>query len=349
MSLTPQMEATRKELEDKNSDHKGMAVEDKARVRPRRRRPFFRRKWTLLDRRSFGGVMAMHLLSLLAPFYFTWPAFWLAVVLYIITGLFGVTLSYHRQLSHKSFKLPKWLEYTFAYMGVHSLQGDPIDWVSTHRIHHQFVDTERDPHSPTVYGFWFGHIAWIFDSYDLTEKVNPKYIEKFEERNEKRKTFSNIFVGYLKYGRPKNAEDLQKQAFYRFIRRTYILHHFGLAIILYVVGGLPFLVWGMGVRIVCFQHVTFSLNSAGHMWGKQQWNTGDQSRNNWMVALLMFGEGWHNNHHAFEYSARHGLEWWQFDVTWWIILFLEAIGLATDVKLPSRNHMQKLAIQPKSE
>ena len=264
-----------------------MTVEGKARVRPRRRRPLFRRKWTLLDRRSFGGVMAMHLLSLLAPFYFTWPAFWLAVVLYILTGLFGVTLSYHRQLSHKSFKLPKWLEYTFAYMGVHALQvskyftsqcschflfffhsfvilylcvlqGDPIDWASTHRIHHQFVDTERDPHSPSVEGFFFGHIAWIFDSYGLTEKVNPKYVESFKERDEKRKTFSNIFVGYLKYGRPKNVEDLQKQAFYRFIRSTYILHHFGLAIILYVVGGLPFLVWGM-VRYLFFYHTNILL------------------------------------------------------------------------------------------
>ncbi|KAA0044452.1 hypothetical protein IC582_017403 [Cucumis melo] len=341
------METIRKELEDKNSDQKAMAVGDKARVRSRRR-PFFRRKWTTLDKRSAGAFLVMHFLCLLAPFYFTWPAFWLAVALYIITGLFGLTLSYHRHLTHKSFKLPKWLEYTFAYIGVHTLQGDPIDWVSTHRYHHQFVDTERDPHTPTQ-GFLFGHIAWIFDSYGLTKKVCPKHVEDFEAKDEKRKSTKNMFVGYLKYGRPNNAEDLQKQAFYRFLRRTYILHHFGLAIILYAVGGLPFLTWGMGVRTVCFQHVTFAVNSLGHMWGNQPWNTGDQSRNNWVLALLIFGEGWHNNHHAFEYSARHGLEWWQFDVTWWVILFLQALGLATDLKLPSKHHMHKLAIQPKSE
>lgn len=339
------MEGTRKELEDKNNDQKAMVVEDESPVTPRRR-PIFRRKWTTIDKRSAGAFLVMHLLCLLAPFYFTWPAFWLAVVLYIITGLFGLTLSYHRHLTHKSFKLPKWLEYTFAYIGVHTFQGDPIDWVSTHRYHHQFVDTERDPHTPTL-GFWFGHIAWIFDSYGLTKKVSPKNVENFKERDEKRKTFSNIFVGYLKYGRPNNAEDLQKQAFYRFLRRTYILHHLALALILYAIGGLPFLVWGMGVRTVCFQHVTFAVNSLGHMWGNQQWNTGDQSRNNWVLALLIFGEGWHNNHHAFEYSARHGLEWWQLDVTWWVILLLEALGLATDLKLPSQHHMQKLAIQPK--
>ncbi|XP_022153482.1 palmitoyl-monogalactosyldiacylglycerol delta-7 desaturase, chloroplastic-like isoform X2 [Momordica charantia] len=319
MLLAPEMEETRRLLEDKNNDQKAVVGEDEAAVRDRRR-PIFRRKWTSLDKRSAGALLVMHLLCLLAPFQFTWPAFWLAFVLYIITGLFGLTLSYHRHLTHKSFKLPKWLEYTFAYIGVHTFQGDPIDWVSTHRYHHQFVDTERDPHTPTQ-GFWFGHIAWIWDSYGLTKK----------------------------YGRPNNAEDLQKQAFYRFLRRTYILHHVGLAVVLYAVGGLPFLVWGMGVRTVCFQHVTFSVNSLGHMWGNQQWNTGDQSRNNWVLAMLIFGEGWHNNHHAFEYSARHGLEWWQLDVTWWVILLLQALGLATDVKLPSQNHMQKLAIQPKYE
>lgn len=119
------MEGTRKELEDKNNDQKAMVVEDESPVTPRRR-PIFRRKWTTIDKRSAGAFLVMHLLCLLAPFYFTWPAFWLAVVLYIITGLFGLTLSYHRHLTHKSFKLPKWLEYTFAYIGVHTFQVNHI-------------------------------------------------------------------------------------------------------------------------------------------------------------------------------------------------------------------------------
>ena len=106
------------------------------------------------------------------------------------------------------------------------------------------MDTKRDPHTPTQ-GFLFGHIAWIFDSYGLTKKVSPKHVEDFEAKDEKRKISRNMFVGYLKYGRPNNAEDLQNQGFYRFLRRTYILHHFGLAIILYALGGLPFLTWGM--------------------------------------------------------------------------------------------------------
>ena len=136
--------------------------------------------------------------------------------------------------------------------------------MSTHRYHHQFVDTERDPHTPTQ-GFWFGHVAWIFDSYGLTKKVSPKHVKNFEERNRnrKRKIFRNIFVGYLKYGRPNNVEDLQKQAFYRFLRRTYILHHVGLAVVLYAVGGLPFLVWGM-VRLFLIQyHFTFRVKTFG--------------------------------------------------------------------------------------
>ncbi|XP_022998683.1 palmitoyl-monogalactosyldiacylglycerol delta-7 desaturase, chloroplastic-like [Cucurbita maxima] len=345
MSLAPQMEAATKEVEDKNTDEKAMAVNDKAPVRPRGR-PFFQRRWTTLDKRSAGLLLVLHLLCLLAPFHFTWSAFCLAFLLYNFTGLFGLTLSYHRHLSHKSFKLPKWLEYTFAYIGVLTLQGDPIDWVSTHRYHHQFVDTDRDPHSPKQ-GFWFGHIAWIFDSYGLTKKVCPKHVEDFEERNRKRKRFRNIFVGCLKYGRPNNVEDLQKQAFYRFLRTTNILHHFGLAIVLNAVGGLPFLVWGMGVRLVWVLHITFFVNSACHIWGYRLWDTNDLSKNNWVIGLLAFGEGWHNNHHAFEYSSRHGHEWWEFDLTWCVILFLQALGLATDVKLPSPRHQQKLALNPK--
>ncbi|XP_023525371.1 palmitoyl-monogalactosyldiacylglycerol delta-7 desaturase, chloroplastic-like [Cucurbita pepo subsp. pepo] len=305
------------------------------------------RKWTILDRRSAGGVLFLHFLSLLAPFHCNWPAFWVAFALYFITGLFGVTLSYHRNLAHKSFKLPKWFEYLFAYLGVQAFQGDPIDWVSTHRYHHQFVDTDRDPHSP-LDGFWFSHLAWMFDAYTLTKKVCPKNVQDFEERSTKRKRFRNVLVGYVKYGRPNNVEDLQKQGFYRFLRKTYILHPTALAIVLYATGGLPFVVWGMGVRLVWVLHITFFVNSACHIWGYRLWDTNDLSKNNWVIGLLAFGEGWHNNHHAFEYSARHGYEWWEFDLTWCVILFLQALGLATNVKLPSARHQQKLALNPKT-
>jgi stearoyl-CoA desaturase (delta-9 desaturase) len=136
----------------------------------------------------------------------------------------------------------------------------------------------------------------------------------------------------------KNVEDLRKQPFYMFIRKTYALHLIASGVVLYALGGLPFLTWGMGVRVVAVYHFTFLVNSACHVWGNQVWNTNDLSRNNWWVAMLTFGEGWHNNHHAFEYSARQGLEWWQYDPTWYVIWFLESIGLATNVKLPKEAH-----------
>ncbi|KAI4324693.1 hypothetical protein MLD38_030157 [Melastoma candidum] len=278
------------------------------------------RRWTARDVFTTGGIIAMHFLGLLAPFYFTWGALSVAVGLYVVTGMFGITLSYHRNLSHRSFKLPKWLEYTFAYCGVLATQRDPIDWVSTHRYHHMYVDSDKDPHSP-LHGFWFSHITWLFD-YNLM---------------------------LHKRGGPTNVRDLEKQPFYRFLRRTWVVHPLGLGLLLYSLGGLPFLVWGMGVRTSLFYHITFSANSVCHTWGNQAWNTGDSSRNNWLVAILTFGEGWHNNHHAFEYSARHGLKWWQVDVTWYVICLLQAVGLATDVKLPSKVRKQGLALKPQQQ
>ncbi|KAM7475907.1 hypothetical protein LguiB_023150 [Lonicera macranthoides] len=280
----------------------------------RKRIVYWGRDWNPMDMATLATVIAMHLLCLVAPFVFNWGAFWVAVGLYMVTGLLGITLCYHRNLSHRSFKLPKWLEYFFAYCGAQTLQGHPIDWVSVHRYHHQFCDSEKDPHSPTE-GFWFSHMSWIFDTNAVEERC----------------------------GKPNNVADLEKQPFYRFLRNTYLAHPIALGALLYAIGGFPFIVWGMGVRIVCVYHITWLVNSASHVWGKQAWNTGDLSRNNWWVAVLAFGEGWHNNHHAFEYSARHGLEWWQLDMTWYVVRFLQAIGLATDVKLPTDVHKKRMA------
>ncbi|ONI13549.1 hypothetical protein PRUPE_4G229600 [Prunus persica] len=262
---------------------------------------FWGRKWNIQDICVVVVFLALHCLCLFAPLHFNWRAFWVAMALSLLTGL-GETLSYHRNLAHRSFTLPKWLEYSFAYCGVLSLQGSPIEWVSTHRFHHQFTDTEKDPHSP-IKGFWHSHMGWIFDS-------SCRFGQKFAV-----------------WGGLKNVEDLKKQLFYRFLRHTNLLHSVLLGGLLYAAGGFSFLVWGMGLRMVLIFHGTFLVNSAGHMW----------------VTLLTFGEGWHNNHHAFEYSARQGLEWWQFDFTWYIIKFLQAIGLATDVKVPTQIQKQRKA------
>ncbi|CAN0928115.1 Palmitoyl-monogalactosyldiacylglycerol delta-7 desaturase, chloroplastic [Linum grandiflorum] len=267
------------------------------------------------DKIAVTSVLGAHLLAMYAPFCFSWDAFQLSASLYVITGLFGICFSYHRNLAHQSFKVPKWLEYLCAYCGAHALQGDPITWVSNHRFHHQYTDTERDPHSPIV-GFWHSHMGWIFDSGTIREKCGNRH----------------------------NVGDLKNQAFYRWIRRTYVFHPLALAILLYAIGGFPYIVWGIGVRVVGCYHATCFVNSACHVWGSRAWNTKDLSRNNWWVAVLTFGEGWHNNHHAFTYSARQGLEWWQIDMTWYSVKFLETLGFVYDVKLPSPVQIQKLAI-----
>ncbi|KAK9902951.1 hypothetical protein M0R45_001401 [Rubus argutus] len=275
---------------------------------------FWGRKWNLLDLVTAAMFVSIHVLALFAPFHFNWSAVVMAMALGYATTL-GVTLSYHRNLAHRSFKLPKLLEYLFAYMAVFSVQGSPIEWVSTHRYHHQYTDTEKDAHSP-LKGFWYSHMGWILDS--------------------------NARFG--RYGGLRNVEDLKRQPFYMFLHHTFLLHSIILGGILYAFGGFPFIVWGMGVRLVGFLHGALLVNSACHTWGYQSWNTGDLSKNLWWLGLLAMGEGWHNNHHAFEYSARQGLEWWEVDLTWYFIRFLEALGLATDVKLPSEAHKKRKAL-----
>ncbi|KAM5550960.1 palmitoyl-monogalactosyldiacylglycerol delta-7 desaturase, chloroplastic-like [Rosa sericea] len=279
---------------------------------------FLGRQWNGVDIVSVFTLGAMHLLALLAPFHFTWSAFWLGVALYYVTGV-GVTISFHRNLAHGSFKLPKWLEYFFAYCAVHSLQGSPLEWVSSHRSHHQFVDTPKDPHTP-LKGFWFSHIGWIFD-----------YRKRFGSYD----------------GKLYNVGDLKKQTYYKFLHYTYPYHCIACGVVLYRIGGMPYLVWALAVRTIFFLHVTFSINSVCHIWGNQVWDTGDLSKNNWLCGLLAHGEGWHNNHHAFEYSARQGFEWWQIDITWYLIRFLEIVGLATDVKLPTELQKNRKALSNK--
>ncbi|CAE6023356.1 unnamed protein product [Arabidopsis arenosa] len=280
----------------------------------KRRWVFWDRRWRRLDYVKFSASFTVHSLALLAPFYFTWSALWVTFLFYTIGGL-GITVSYHRNLAHRSFKVPKWLEYLLAYCALLAIQGDPIDWVSTHRYHHQFTDSERDPHSPKE-GFWFSHLLWIYDSAYLVQKC----------------------------GRRANVEDLKRQWFYRFLQKTVLFHILGLGFILFYLGGMSFVTWGMGVGAALEVHVTCLINSLCHIWGTRTWKTNDTSRNVWWLSVFSFGESWHNNHHAFESSARQGLEWWQIDISWYIVRFFEIIGLATDVKVPTEAQRRRMAM-----
>jgi len=281
------------------------------------KREAFMRKWMPTDITYASFIGAMHLGCLLAPFTFTWSAFSCFLVMYFITGCLGITLSYHRQLSHKSFNTPKWVEYTLAYFGAMAVQGDPLEWASSHRYHHQHCDTPKDPHTPYE-GFWWSHCGWLLDNEATLTRVSDR----------------------------SNAVDIASQPFYQWLEKTYMWHVVGWAAAFYALGGLPWLVWGFCVRTCWVYHITWAVNSVSHVWGSQTFNTGDLSRNNWWIGILAFGEGWHNNHHAFEFSARHGLEWWQIDMTWMMVCVLKFFGLADKVKLPKQAQMDKMRIKP---
>lgn len=278
-----------------------------------KRNRFINRSWGPQDLTYAGFFLIIHAACFLAPATFSWPMVGLAFVTYFVTGCMGITFSFHRQLSHRAFVTPKWLEYFMAYCASLAIQGDPLTWVSDHRYHHLHTDTPLDPHSPYE-GFWWSHMGWMFD----------------EEAHDQRVPSKN------------NASDMQKQPFYKHMERFYFFHVLLKFALMYAIAGVPGMVWGGAVATVFLWHVTFCVNSASHVWGKMPFRTGDLSRNNWWVGILAFGEGWHNNHHAFEFSARHGLLKNQFDITWYMIRGLQKIGLAKNVKLPSQAQIDRL-------
>jgi stearoyl-CoA desaturase (delta-9 desaturase) len=258
-----------------------------------------------LNRITFTALAALHAGAVAALFYFNWTAFATAVFLYwMATGL-GISLGYHRLHTHRSYKVPRALEYFFAVCGAMTLEGGPIFWVATHRIHHQLSDQPGDPHSPRD-GAWWAHVGWIL----MGES----------KHNDTRRM-------------AKYAPDLAKDRFYVWLNNWHWTPLVALAVLLAAIGGLPMVLWGVCLRVVAGLHATWLVNSATHMWGSRRFQTRDDSRNNWWVALISFGEGWHNNHHAHPASARHGLAWYEVDMSWWQIKLLKALGVAKAIKV----------------
>lgn len=254
-------------------------------------------------------LVLLHIGAIAAFFMFTWSG--LAVNLFLLwfaTGL-GISLGYHRLHTHRSYQVPRALEYMFAVCGALTFEGGPIFWVATHRIHHQKSDQLGDPHSPRD-GAWWAHVGWIL--FGEAKHNNTKLMSKY-------------------------APDLAKHRFYVWLNDYHWLPNVLLAVLLYAVGGLSMVLWGVCLRVVIGLHATWLVNSATHMWGSRRFATRDDSRNNWWVALITFGEGWHNNHHAHPTSARHGLAWYELDVTWIQIQFLKLIGVAKGVKVAKVN------------
>ena len=248
-------------------------------------------------------MFAFHAGAVAAVFFITWKAVIAAAILWWISGSLGIGMGYHRLLTHRGYKTPKWLEYFLTICGTVALEGGPIFWVATHRIHHQFSDKEGDPHSP-IDGKWWAHMGWILMGKSLHQDT---------------KTLSRY------------VPDLAKSRFHVWITKYHYLPPVTILVLLYAIGGLPFFLVAGLLRTVLGLHCTWLVNSATHSWGSRRFVTRDLSTNSWWVALFTFGEGWHNNHHAHPVSARHGLQWYEIDLNWYAIWTLKKLGLARHV------------------
>lgn len=261
-------------------------------------------KWTNV---AFFG--AFHALALTAPWFFSWEALGTMLFLHWLFGSIGISLGFHRLLTHRSLQVPKALEYVLAVIGTLALQGGPIFWAAAHRMHHLHAeDKDNDPHSANR-GFWWSHMGWTL-----------YYRDKFYN-----------YESYRQF-----APDLARDPFYRWLDRTenYMALQIPIAITLYLLGGWSFVVYGLVLRIVLFWHGTWSINSATHFFGYKNYELEDNSGNLWWAAIITYGEGWHNNHHALPNVAKLGRKWWEVDMTWWAVQVLRSLGLARRVVMP---------------
>lgn len=249
------------------------------------------------------GVTVFHALAIWALFTFSWQNLVAFLITWWVAGSFGIGLGYHRLLTHRGFKTPKWLEYFLTLCGTLGMQSGAISWVTTHRLHHAFTETEKDPHNITQ-GVYWAHIGWIFQgtAQMQTEEMMTRY-----------------------------APDMMKDPVHRVMNKYYWMTSVIVGAVLFAIGGWSMVLWGIFLRTVFGWHSTWLVNSVTHKWGSRRFESRDNSTNNGLVAALTFGEGWHNNHHTFPRSAKHGLTWREIDVNWMQIWFMEKIGLAKDV------------------
>jgi len=280
--------------------------------------------------RYAGAVGLYHLVALLAllPWFFSWTGLLAGVLGITVFGTLGINLCYHRLLTHRGLRCPRWFEHTLATLGVCCLQDTPARWVAVHRRHHQHADEQPDPHSPLVSFFW-GHVGWM-----LVENTDLRRL--------------GIFDRY--------AKDILRDRYYRWLERGFAYPGIILlSWLAFFAGGLgggllagdswaaaaqlgaSVLVWGVFARTVAVWHITWSVNSLAHLWGYRSFDTGEDSRNNLFVALISGGEGWHNNHHADPRSASHGRDWREPDQTYLLVRAFASLGLVRDVVVPNRN------------
>jgi sn-1 stearoyl-lipid 9-desaturase len=259
------------------------------------------------------STLVLHLAALLAflPMFFSWSAVGVALLLHCLTIGLGISLGFHRLAAHRSFKVPKWLEYSFIVLGTLACQGGVKGWVGYHRLHHLHTDQLGDPHDSTQ-GFWWCHISWLMHEVPGNSELS------------------------------RYTRDISSDPVYNFCHRYYLELQVVLAVLLYCLGGMPFVVWGVFARLFVGFHATCFVNSVCHNFGYRTHANANRSTNSWWVSLLTFGEGWHNNHHAFPNSARFGWRWWELDLVWLTVRLLRGLGLASQVKMNQLETISKL-------
>lgn len=276
------------------------------------------------------SFVLVHLIALLV--FWPWLFSWTGVLAFLVgfkIGQFGIPICYHRLLTHRSFRTPKWLERTWVVCALCQMQDTPAKWVAWHRMHHRYSDHEKDPHSPLVNFFW-SHVGWLLFSRAQTHDISA----------------------YDRY-----ARDVLEDPFYMYLekhRSVWVWIFLAHAVMTFAAGaalgwystetavgawqlGLSWLVWGVAFRVVYVWHITWSVNSLSHMFGYRNYDTKDVSRNNWFVAVITGGEGWHNNHHYDQRAASVKHRWWEFDPNYCTIRVFKWLGLVTEVVLPKRH------------
>ena len=254
----------------------------------------------------FWTIQASALFVFAVPFRWAYVALWAGA--HFVRAV-GLTLAFHRYYAHRAFKMGRVTRFIWTFIGTAAMQKGPLWWAGHHVNHHKFADREGDPHSPMVSGVYYAHLGWFLNDtkYDRVEATNPVI-----------RDFSTV---------PEIA----------FLDRFFGVPPLVMAVALYLAGGMPWVVWGFCLPTMTLAHATFAINSINHMFGSRRFETVDESRNNPLTAFFAAGEGWHNNHHRFQRAARNGFYWWEFDITWYVIRLMQAVGLAWDVQpVPKR-------------
>ncbi len=261
---------------------------------------------TLIQVSIFWLIQASALLIFVVQFRWAYVGLWAASHFLRAVGL---TLAYHRYYAHRAFKMGRITRFIWTFIGTAAMQKGPLWWAGHHVNHHKFADRDGDPHSPMVSGVYYAHLGWFLNDtkYDRVEATNPVI-----------RDFGPV---------PEIA----------WLDRNFWFPPTVLAVALFLAGGMPWVVWGFCLPTMTLAHATFAINSVNHMFGSRRFETVDESRNNAVTAFFAAGEGWHNNHHRYQRAARNGFYWWEFDITWYVIRTMQAIGLAWDVQpVPKR-------------